>query len=79
MIILLCGRNQCGLNVHSVDLDSIWIAVDVKKMFTKSFTEHVSIIFHQIRKHELVTSVEDYNVLMLTSCRFVDCHVKGWR
>ena len=45
-------------------------------MFTKSFTEHVSIIIHQIRKHELVTSVEDYNVLMLTSCKFVDCHVK---
>ena len=50
--------------------------VDVKKnLFTKSFTEHISIIFHQISKHELVTSVEDYNVLMLTSCRFVDCHV----
>ena len=48
-------------------------------MFTKSFTEHVSIIVHLIREHELVTSVEDYNVLMLTSCRFVDCHVKGWR
>ena len=31
--------------------------VDVHKMFTKSFTDHVSIIFHQIRKHELVTSV----------------------
>ena len=28
--------------------------VDVNKMFTKSFTDHVSIIFHQIRKHELV-------------------------
>ena len=40
-----------------------------------SFTEHV----HQIREHELVTSVEDYNVLVLTSCRFVDCHVNGWR
>ena len=50
--------------------------VDVFKMFTKSFTEHHSIIFHQIREHELVTSVEDYNVLMLTSCRFVDCHGK---
>ena len=51
--------------------------VDVNKMFTKSLAEHVSIIFHQIRKHELVTSVEDYNVLMLTSCKickFVDCH-----
>ena len=46
----------------------------------KSFTEHVSIIFHQIREHELVTSVEDYNVLMLTSCKickFVDYHVNG--
>ena len=56
--------------------------VDVNKMFTKSFTDHVSIIFHQIREHELVTSVEDYNVLMLTSCRickFVDCHVNGGR
>ena len=30
---------------------------DVNKMFTKSFTEHVSIIVHQISKHELVTSV----------------------
>ena len=39
----------------------------------------ISIIIHQIREHELVTSVEDYNVLMLTSCRFVDCHVNGWR
>ena len=54
--------------------------VDVNKMFTKSFPEHVSIILHQIRKHELVTSVEDYNVLMLISCKickFVDCHVNG--
>ena len=31
--------------------------VDVNKVFTKSFTDHVSIIFHQIRKHDLVTSV----------------------
>ena len=36
---------------------------------------NISIIFHQIREHELVTSVENYNVLMVTSCRFVDCHV----
>ena len=33
------------------------LTVDVNKMFTKSFTEHVSIITHQIREHELVTSV----------------------
>ena len=25
MIILLCGRDQCGLNVHSVDPDSMRI------------------------------------------------------
>ena len=31
--------------------------VDVNKMFTKSFTDHVSISDHQIREHELVTSV----------------------
>ena len=37
-------------------------------MFTKSFTEHLSIILQLIREHELVTSVEDYNVLMLTAC-----------
>ena len=32
MIILLCGRDQCGLNAHSVDLDSMriesWSSVD---------------------------------------------------
>ena len=32
MIILLCGRNQCGLNAHSVDPDSMriesWSSVD---------------------------------------------------
>ena len=56
------------------------LAGDIQnKCFTKSFTEHVSVIVHQIREHELVTSVEDFNVLMLTSCRFVDCHVNGWR
>ena len=43
----------------------------MKKFFTKSFT----INFHQTSKHELVTSVEDY-MQCLTSCRFVDCHVK---
>ena len=51
-------------------------------MFTKSFTEHVSIIFHQISKHELVTSVEDSIVLMLISCKickFVDYDVSGGR
>ena len=56
--------------------------VDSKRMFTKSFTEHVSISDHQIREHELVTSVEDYNVLMLISCKickFVDYHVDGGR
>ena len=44
------GRGSEGLSeeVHTVD---------VNKMFTKSFTEHVSIIVHQISKHELVTSV----------------------
>ena len=31
--------------------------VDVEKKFTKSFSEHVTIIVHQIRKHDLVTSV----------------------
>ena len=25
MIILLCGCDQCGLNVHSEDPDSLWI------------------------------------------------------
>ena len=25
MIVLLCGCEQCGLNVHSVDPDSMWI------------------------------------------------------
>ena len=25
MIILLCGRDQCGLNAHSVDPDSMCI------------------------------------------------------
>ena len=29
--------------------------VDVNRMFTKSFTEHVSISDQQIREHELVT------------------------
>ena len=32
MIILLCGRDQCGLNAHSVDPDSMriesWSSVD---------------------------------------------------
>ena len=32
MIILLCGRNQCGLNAHSVDPNSMriesWSSVD---------------------------------------------------
>ena len=32
MIILLCGRDQCGLNAHSVDPDSMriesWFSVD---------------------------------------------------
>ena len=32
MIILLCGRDQCGLNAHSVDPDSVriesWSSVD---------------------------------------------------
>ena len=32
MIILLCGRDQCGLNAHSVDPDSMciesWPSVD---------------------------------------------------
>ena len=46
-------------------------------MFTKSvsdFFNHCSID----SKHELVTSVlEDFNVLMLTACKFVGCHVNG--
>ena len=32
MIILLCGRDQCGLNAHSMDPDSMriesWSSVD---------------------------------------------------
>ena len=32
MIILLCGRDRCGLNAHSVDPDSMriesWSSVD---------------------------------------------------
>ena len=32
MIILLCGHDQCGLNAHSMDLDSMriesWSSVD---------------------------------------------------
>ena len=46
--------------------------VDVKKFLQNHSQNIISIVFHQISKHELVTSVEDYNVLMLTSCRFVD-------
>ena len=49
--------------------------VDVKKCLQNHSQNVISIIIHQIREHELVTSVEDYNVLMLTPCRFVDCHV----
>ena len=41
-------------------------------VYTKSFLEclfnHRSIV----SKHELVTFVEDFNVLMLTACKFVD-------
>ena len=48
---------------------------DVKNLLQNHSQNFISIIFHQIREHDLVTSVEDYNVLMLTSCRFVDCHV----
>ena len=40
--------NNSALEIHTVD---------VNKMFTKSFTEHVSISDQQIREHELVTSV----------------------
>ena len=39
-------------------------------------------VINQIREHELVTSVEDYNFLMLISCKickFVDYHVNGGR
>ena len=43
-----CSAIRYSVHIHTVD---------VTKMFTKSFTDHVSIIFHQIRKHELVTSV----------------------
>ena len=37
MIILLCGRDQCGLNTHSVDPDSMriesWSSVDRPLVF----------------------------------------------
>ena len=55
--------------------------VGVNKMFT-TFTEHVSIVIHQISKHELVTSVGGLIVLVLISCKickFVDYHVNGGR
>ena len=66
-----------GINFSSA-LSNI-STVDVKKNIYQNHSQNViSIIVHQIRKHELVTSVEDYNVLMLTSCRFVDCHDNGW-
>ena len=29
MIILLCGRDQCGLNAHSVDPDSMRIESNI--------------------------------------------------
>ena len=32
----------------------------------------ISIIVHQISKHELVTSVGGLHVLMLTDCKYVD-------
>ena len=41
MIILLCGRDQSGLNVHSVDPDSMriesWSRVD-RPLYTVSFS-----------------------------------------
>ena len=47
--------------MYNPSLHGLYIAtVDVNKMFTKSFTDHVSIIVHQIREHELVTSVGEF-------------------
>ena len=47
---------------------------NVYKIIHRTSFNHLS----SDKEHELVTSVEDYNVLMLTSCRFVDCPVLKW-
>ena len=45
MIILLCGRDQCGLNVHSVDPDSMriesWSSADRPKVLYYKFKQKV--------------------------------------
>ena len=62
MEILICYALHLALAVCTVD---------VKKRLQNHSQNIISIVVHQIREHDLVTSVEDYNVLMLTSCRFV--------
>ena len=84
VLISQCKLKTAGLGIFKETMTSMLsvTTVDVNKMFTKSFTDHVSIIFHQIRKHELVTSVGGLQCLMLTSCKickFVDYHVDGGR